>query len=178
MKESPENLSACQSTTTRRTFLKVFIGVLTFLMGLALGIPLVGSLLGSRRQTARHAWSEVAEVSSLPDDQPVRLNFSSRTEDAYQRRPMTHSVWVIKHSQSDITVFSPICPHLGCYYNWDRQSGRFECPCHLSIFSVDGRVLSGPAPRPLDTLPAKIEGGVLFTVWERFKVGIPQKLTV
>jgi quinol---cytochrome c reductase iron-sulfur subunit, bacillus type len=178
MEESPENMPACQSTATRRTFLKVFIGVLAFLMGLALGIPLVGSLLGSRRQTAHHAWSKVAEVSSLPIGQPVRLNFSARTEDAYQRQTVTHSVWVIKNSQSNITVFSPICPHLGCYFNWDRQSGRFECPCHLSIFSVDGKVLSGPAPRPLDALPVKIEDDVLFTVWERFKVGIPQKLTV
>ena len=33
-------------------------------------------------------------------------------------------------------------------------------------------------PRPLDTLPTKIEKGELFVEWETFKVGIPEKILV
>jgi len=73
--------------------------------------------------------------------------------------------------ESDIIVFSRICPHLGCIYNYvpnyreitagyggyvpppQRQHALMGCPCHLSIYDpadrdVPGRVLSGPAPRP------------------------------
>ncbi len=74
-------------------------------------------------------------------------------------------------AESDIIVFSRICPHLGCIYNFvrdwreitagyggyvppkDRQHSLMGCPCHLSIYDPadsrqPGRVLSGPAPRP------------------------------
>lgn len=74
-------------------------------------------------------------------------------------------------TESDIVVFSRICPHLGCIYNFvpdwrhvtagyggyvppkERQHALMACPCHLSIFDPadqrePGKVLSGPAPRP------------------------------
>ena len=42
---------------------------------------------------------------------------------------------------------SSVCTHLGC--NVRRTSNGFECPCHGSTYDQNGRVLSGPAPRPL-----------------------------
>lgn len=42
---------------------------------------------------------------------------------------------------------SSICTHLGC--NVKRVTGGFECPCHGSRYDQNGRVISGPAPRPL-----------------------------
>lgn len=76
-----------------------------------------------------------------------------------------------KVTESDVIVFSRICPHLGCIFNyvpnWNevtagyggfvpsaaRQHALMACPCHLSIYDpadkeVPGRVISGPAPRP------------------------------
>jgi Rieske Fe-S protein len=44
------------------------------------------------------------------------------------------------------------------------------------MFAPDGKVLYGPAPRPLDTLPYKVESGVLFVRYERFQVGTPEKI--
>ncbi len=55
----------------------------------------------------------------------------------------------------------PICTHLGCAYHWDDPSHTFICPCHTSVFSIDGKVLSGPAPRPLDRYMTKIDDGKL-----------------
>lgn len=42
---------------------------------------------------------------------------------------------------------SSICTHLGC--NVKRTAGGFECPCHGSKYDANGRVVSGPAPKPL-----------------------------
>lgn len=59
------------------------------------------------------------------------------------------------------------CPHLGCVVPWRagensednlNQTGRFNCPCHSSIFDRYGRVKGGPAPRPMDLMAVSIEG--------------------
>lgn len=42
---------------------------------------------------------------------------------------------------------SSVCTHLGC--NVKHGSRGFECPCHGSQYDQNGRVISGPAPRPL-----------------------------
>jgi Rieske Fe-S protein len=83
--------------------------------------------------------------------------------------------------ESDIIIFSRICPHLGCIYNFvadyreitagyggympprDRRHALMGCPCHLSIYdpgdpNQPGRVLSGPAPRPPRTFLYDIQG--------------------
>ena len=53
------------------------------------------------------------------------------------------------------------CTHLGCTVPWRPESGRFECPCHASVFDITGAVLSPPAPRPLDLLPVRLENGMV-----------------
>jgi cytochrome b6-f complex iron-sulfur subunit len=50
------------------------------------------------------------------------------------------------------------CTHLGCTVPWSNPEGRFQCPCHGSIFDRRGLVIGGPAPRPLDIMPVKVEG--------------------
>jgi cytochrome b6-f complex iron-sulfur subunit len=67
------------------------------------------------------------------------------------------------------------CPHLGCTVPWADQDpampgppgagdlaftdkGRFKCPCHGSIYNRYGQIIQGPAPRPMDLFPLKIDG--------------------
>ncbi len=177
MEENLRSEPAEKAVTTRRKFLKVAIAVLASLNALILGIPFVKTLISSalRKKTD---WSKVTEIGSLPEGQPVEIKFGAMTEDAYQLSNVLYSVWVVKQAADKVTVFSPICPHLGCHYLWVAKDGKFECPCHASVYSIDGKVLYGPAPRPLDTLPYKIENGQLFVRYERFQVGIPQKVEV
>jgi len=49
--------------------------------------------------------------------------------------------------------FSPSCPHLGCYVQWNCADKIFECPCHGSNFSCCGDVLHGPSTKSLSKLP-------------------------
>lgn len=51
------------------------------------------------------------------------------------------------------------CTHLGCTVTATPQG--FACPCHGSRFDRDGRVVQGPAPRPLGRLRLDREGGVV-----------------
>ena len=69
--------------------------------------------------------------------------------------------WIVVGPDRSITAFSSFCTHLGCAYHWDDRSHTFICPCHTSVFSIDGKVLGGPAPRPLDRYMTKVEAGKL-----------------
>ncbi len=38
-----------------------------------------------------------------------------------------------------------ICPHLKCYLHFNAYQKTWDCPCHGSRFSIDGKVIKGPA---------------------------------
>jgi cytochrome b6-f complex iron-sulfur subunit len=50
------------------------------------------------------------------------------------------------------------CPHLGCRVPFCESSGRFECPCHGSVYNIVGEYIQGPAPRGMDRFPISIRG--------------------
>ena len=177
MQDKPVSEKNEQGLTERRSFLKWLIGALTAMIGLITGIPFLRVLINSA-PLQKLSYVEVGDISSLSIGQPQDMNFQVRVTDAYLQQEVTRSVWVIKHSSAEMTVFSPICTHLGCHYKWNPQTRHFECPCHASVFAVDGKVIGGPAPRSLDTLPHKIENGRLYVEWKRFKVGVSDKVRV
>jgi menaquinol-cytochrome c reductase iron-sulfur subunit len=173
-----KEVSGPSTEVTRRIFfMRVVIGTLVTISGLILAVPYLRTIIRSA-PPQKLAWTPVTDVSALPLNQPVNVKFEMVSEDAYIHGNAVKSVWVIKHSAEELTVFSPICPHLGCHFNWNPQVGDFECPCHGSVFTLAGKVIGGPAPRRLDTLPHKIENGTLYVEYEVFKVGIPEKVRV
>jgi len=69
------------------------------------------------------------------------------------------------HAPQGIVAFSAICTHAGCdTWLWQGEGKTLKCPCHESEFDPkDGaRVITGPAPRRLPTLPLTIVDGMLM----------------
>ena len=163
------------SKITRRNFFKILTGIFAGFIAFTLGIPMIDSLVGSISRKKSDLYSKIAPINSIPENKPDDLPFLMVEEDAFIRTTQPETVWAVKRSDIDITVYSPICPHLGCRYQWHPDRKLFICPCHHSIFNIDGKVVSGPAPRPLDTLPKKIKNNFLYVHWERFKPGIAKK---
>jgi len=64
-------------------------------------------------------------------------------------------VAVIK-SDKEITAVSLVCTHLGCSVNVTTKN--MACPCHGSVFDLQGKVLKGPADRPLHQLDVEDQG--------------------
>jgi len=91
---------------------------------------------------------------------------------------------VIWTNKKDVpyVVFSGKCPHLGCGYKWRSHKllGQvFLCPCHLSIYDATGKVLDGPAPRPLDPLPIRVAaGGDIEIIDMEFKAGTKSQIRI
>jgi glycine/D-amino acid oxidase-like deaminating enzyme/nitrite reductase/ring-hydroxylating ferredoxin subunit len=44
-----------------------------------------------------------------------------------------------------VFLVSTRCTHLGCELSWNQDELSWDCPCHGSRFSYDGRLISGPA---------------------------------
>lgn len=44
-----------------------------------------------------------------------------------------------------LTPKAPRCPHMGCALSYNKEEGTWDCPCHGSRFTHDGRVLDAPA---------------------------------
>ncbi len=107
-------------------------------------------------------WVEAGDLSGLKPGAPEEMTFRRTHTDGWKVYSEKGTAWVVKSNSGEITAFSPTCTHLGCAYHYDAGKGDFVCPCHASEFSLDGTVLSGPAPRPLDRFETKIEDSKLF----------------
>jgi menaquinol-cytochrome c reductase iron-sulfur subunit len=163
---------------SRRRFLEIVIGFFTSLIAVALAVPFLGSIVGSSFRGKKELFSKAAALAGLPVGRPVDVAYREMASDGFLQSEAVRHIWVVKRSASEVIVFSPICPHLGCRYDWDPRDSLFKCPCHASVFRPDGTVVSGPAPRPLDALPAEIREGDLYVEWRQFEVGIPEKKQV
>ncbi|HEY4730968.1 MAG TPA: Rieske 2Fe-2S domain-containing protein [Myxococcales bacterium] len=63
---------------------------------------------------------------------------------------------VLRASASQMLAFDARCPHLGCAVRGAQQ--LFICPCHGSLFNLDGSVKLGPATAPLTALQVTFDG--------------------
>jgi len=160
----------------RRRFFVWMISAIAGVIGLGMAVPLAGFVIspGLKRRTKR--WVDIGSVDDLRAEEPKQLEHITTIKDGYIETKATKSVWAIKKADGQIIVFSPLCPHLGCGYRWDGGERKFKCPCHGSVYSITGDVLAGPAPRPLDALPDKIENGRLLVIYEEYKSGLSAKV--
>jgi menaquinol-cytochrome c reductase iron-sulfur subunit len=160
----------------RRRFFQLVIKASAGLIGLSLAVPLVGYLIFPAFKRRAQQWVDVASAGELPAGVPKQVEYVATVQDGYLETKTQKALWAVKQVTGEVTVFSPICTHLGCGYHWDGAGQQFKCPCHGSVFDVSGRVVAGPAPRPLDALPAKIENGRLLVVFKEFKSGVSKQI--
>ncbi|MFO0698296.1 MAG: ubiquinol-cytochrome c reductase iron-sulfur subunit [Nitrospira sp.] len=169
--EHQETPDVSLPVATRRTFCEWVTGAAAGLIGIGLAVPLIGYVISPALKRRTQAWVDVAAVDTLPAGEPTQLDYVMTVHDGYLTATSHKVVWAVKHADDQVTVFSPMCTHLGCGYHWDGTDKKFKCPCHGSVYDVTGKVLEGPAPRHLDALPAKVQEGRLLVMYKEFKSG-------
>ncbi len=156
--ESLEN----HQETTRRSF---FIGAIYGIWGViaaALSAPALAYLFLPPKIRKTDEWVDVGDVSKLAPGAPVEMVFRRNRTDGWKITSEKSTAWVVKSANNKVVAFGPQCTHLGCAYHWEEGKNEFLCPCHSSLFSIDGKVISGPAPRPLDRYETKLQGNRLL----------------
>jgi menaquinol-cytochrome c reductase iron-sulfur subunit len=148
--------------TTRRSFHVVAIYGIWAVISAALGLPALLYLLVPPRVRRQSDWVEAGDVSQLAPNLPVEMTFRRNRVDGWKVSSEKSTAWVVKYPNNQVVAFAPECTHLGCSYHWEQNKTEFVCPCHNSIFAIDGKVQGGPAPRPLDRYETKVEGNKLL----------------
>jgi cytochrome b6-f complex iron-sulfur subunit len=68
---------------------------------------------------------------------------------------------VVRTTDTTYVALSAVCTHSGCEVDFDAPSDRLTCPCHGSVFSLSGDVITGPARRALTVYAVALSGTTL-----------------
>jgi len=146
---------------TRRAFHLAVIYAFGAMVSFLVAIPTVLYLLVPGRQRKTSNFIDAGDVSQLATGAPVEMSFQENRLDGWKLITEKKTAWVVKEPNNRIVAFGPQCTHLGCAYHFENSQNQFVCPCHNSVFSIDGKVVSGPAPRPLDRYETRLQNSQL-----------------
>ncbi|MGA1195234.1 MAG: ubiquinol-cytochrome c reductase iron-sulfur subunit [Candidatus Latescibacterota bacterium] len=65
---------------------------------------------------------------------------------------------LIRLSTGEYRAFSAVCGHLQCTVQYRSDMSQIWCACHNGTFNLNGEVLSGPPPTPLERYEVAIRG--------------------
>lgn len=68
---------------------------------------------------------------------------------------------IIRTSDSVYIALSKVCTHQGCTVKYNSSSNNLPCPCHGSLYNINGSVINGPAPNPLKNYDVSLSGNIL-----------------
>ena len=149
------------SPATRRRFLDFFLGASAVACLSSVVYPVVrylkplrkGGSVGPTRLTRE-------EVAKLEKDHFVIVPVSGKR------------VLVLQNPAQQLMAVDAKCTHEGCTVQYLSAESAIWCACHNARFDLDGRVVSGPPPRPLSKyfVERQEDGGILI-VTERGESG-------
>jgi Rieske Fe-S protein len=171
-----DRVEKLQTPPGRRTFLVRatavvvggIVGVFPALAGLAMFLdPL-------RRKSKTAEFLHVADLDQIPVDgvpRPFQI-VADRTDawNVYPQEPVGACYLRITETAEgqSLEALSAICPHLGCFVDFQGAKGIFKCPCHDSSFQPDGALINpSVAPRGMDSLEVEIRNDK--EVWVKYQ---------
>jgi menaquinol-cytochrome c reductase iron-sulfur subunit len=143
----------------RRRFLSNLSIALSSLAAIAVIVPSFWFLLGLRK--APRVWRTVGKLEDFTIGQTVEVSFLDPSPLPWSGVTAQTAAWLRRETEEQFLAFAVTCTHLGCPVRWLASADLFMCPCHGGVFYKDGRVASGPPPRPLVTYPVRVQDGTV-----------------
>jgi cytochrome b6-f complex iron-sulfur subunit len=69
---------------------------------------------------------------------------------------------MVMHVKAGLFAVDMKCTHLGCMVEWEESSQILKCPCHAAFFDYQGKVISGPAPKPLPLYKVEVANDIIY----------------
>ncbi|HWB83245.1 MAG TPA: ubiquinol-cytochrome c reductase iron-sulfur subunit [Bryobacteraceae bacterium] len=145
------------ATADRRRFLTKLSVILGGIGAALASIPSIGFLLGFRKPT--QVWRTVGKLEDFKIGSTANVAFQDSSPLPWSGVTAQTAAWLRRTADLEFTAFSMNCTHLGCPVRWLADANLFMCPCHGGVFYADGRVASGPPPKPLNQYPVRVENG-------------------
>ena len=61
-------------------------------------------------------------------------------------------VGVYKDEEENLYAVKPVCTHLGCELSWNNLEKTWDCPCHGSRFTFEGKSIYDPSIHDLESI--------------------------
>jgi menaquinol-cytochrome c reductase iron-sulfur subunit len=148
---------------SRREFVGIVTAAVGSVMGALVGIPAIGYLIApSLTKETADVWIPAGPVENYPFGIPTLFNFNRTKVNGWEKTVNSYGTYIIRSEDGSILALSNKCTHLSCRVNWKPDESAYICPCHDAYFNIDGQIISGPQPRPLDPYETKVEDNMLF----------------
>jgi Rieske Fe-S protein len=138
---------------SRRDFIKVTTGIVGGLIGAVIGLPAIYYLIDpALRSGGKEAWIPIGKFKDMEIGKPYPFSFTRVNVNGWERTSSSFGGYAIRKTDDpqDMIILNSRCTHLACTVNWKEEAQAYICPCHDAKFSIEGQVLDGPPPRPLD----------------------------
>lgn len=142
--------SQSSEENSRRSFLNVLLGL--FSIGLA---GVAGKVL------FQYIWppKKLTGVETEGGNKVLTIPLSDLEVNSSKKVRFGGGTYIIVRTERGVFALSAVCTHLGCLVNWEPDAREIVCPCHAARFDLNGNVIGGPAPKPLQQIKATIVNG-------------------
>ena len=65
---------------------------------------------------------------------------------------------LVRTAEGELQAFNAVCTHLDCTVQYKPDTSQIWCACHNGTYDLQGNVVSGPPPRPLEKLVVNQRG--------------------
>ncbi|MBI1739060.1 MAG: ubiquinol-cytochrome c reductase iron-sulfur subunit [Acidobacteria bacterium] len=73
---------------------------------------------------------------------------------------------LVRTADGDYRAFSAVCTHLNCTVQYRQREHDIWCACHNGVYNLQGAVVSGPPPKPLEQFEVHARGQDLVVTRE------------
>jgi len=141
-------------STSRRKFIDKLLGVGLIAWLGTIFYPLIKYLTPPKAANISVNQVEAGMVSEFPNNSAKIVRFG--------RKP----VIVIRKKNGEFTALTATCTHLDCTVQYVPESTIIWCACHNGVYDINGNNISGPPPRPLTRMVAKVQNDKVIVMRE------------
>lgn len=146
--KSSQNLGSSGSASpSRRTFLDYLLGTSAVMTITAIIYPILKFMSPPKVIEATQNSVVAGKVDELANNSGKIFKFGSKPG------------ILVRLDSGELTACSAICTHLSCIVQYRPDLKHIWCACHNGHYTVHGKNISGPPPRPLEEYKVNIRGG-------------------
>lgn len=135
---------------TRKDFLKLLKSFFTTIGLGTIAVPIIAYFYPANLEETPSDPVSVGSIDDIPTGKSVSLQFG--------RYPA-----LVINTSEGLKAYSAVCTHFACITQYDEELDQIVCPCHDGFFDpLDGSVVSGPPPTPLEKLNVEIKDDNIY----------------